>query len=196
MKTVLITLVGVSAAIFSTGCVVRIERPEPVAEVSVETPDVEVSGPVVEGPGVEVISVEPDPVERVYVYDPGYPPGTYFYGGFYWYGGYRYPRDVFYNRYVAVNIREHRFADAEANRRRGAEIERTHREEFAKTGGRHPEAARQSAAQHQAAARQQSSRAPGSERTAEITGQHPGAQQQHQGLQPPAKKQGKKDEKE
>jgi hypothetical protein len=186
MKTALISLVGISAAIFSTGCVVRVEQPEPVAEVSVETPSVEVSGPVVEGPGVEVISVEPDPVERVYVYEPGYPPGTYFYGGFYWYGGYRYQRDVFINRVVTVNVREHRFADVEANRRRGVEIERTHRQEFVRTGG-HPAVA------HAAEAQTHRSVAPGANRTANIDGTVPHAQQQ-QHLQTPQKKQNKKEE--
>jgi hypothetical protein len=122
--------------VLSVGCEVRYR--EPVAEVSVETPapEVEVGGPVIEGPGVEVITVEPDPVERVYVYEPGYPPGTYFYGGFYWYDGYRYSHDVFIHRYVDVNIRERRFIDVEANRRRGVVIERSHRDEFARGHGR------------------------------------------------------------
>jgi hypothetical protein len=187
MRTALISMIGFSVAISSTGCVVRFAEPQPVAEVSVESPTVEVSGPVVEGPGVEVIDVEPDPVERVYVYDPGYPPGTYFYGGYVFYGGYRYPRDVFYDRYVVVNVHEHRFADAEANRRRGVEIERTHRQEFARTGGRRPaEAARNNAA------RQSAHNNPNAQHMTQEQ-QRAAAQQQH--LQPQQKKPNKKDTK-
>ena len=95
-----------------------------------------VDGPVVEGPGVEVIETEPAPVERVY--DEGYPPGTYLYGGYYFYGGYRYRRDVFVNRYVVVNVREHRYINVAENRRLGGRIEVHHRAEFARYHGARP----------------------------------------------------------
>lgn len=101
----------------------------------------EVEGPVLEGPGVVAIDVEPAPDERVYVYDAGFPPGVYLVGGYYWYGGYRYDHDVFVNGYVAANIREHRYADVAENRRAGVVIEQQHRAEFAKTGGKRPAAA-------------------------------------------------------
>jgi hypothetical protein len=100
-------------------------------------------GPVVADPGVEVIQVEPAPTERVYVYDPGYPPGVYLYNDYYWYGGYRYPRDVFINQYVAENIRENRYVNVEENRRMGQQIEAQHRAEFARTGGVRPNYVRQ-----------------------------------------------------
>jgi hypothetical protein len=112
-------------------------RPAPPPVVYVEpapapAPAVVVAdGPVVTDPSVVVIDVEPDPAYRVYVYDPGYPPGCYFYGGFYYYGGYRYPHDVFVNRYVTVNIREHRFADRNENRQRGAAFEARDKRNFA-----------------------------------------------------------------
>jgi hypothetical protein len=115
------------------GCVVY-ERPRPVAVVERPAPVVEET--VVVGPGVEVIDVEPAPEERVYVYDTGFPPGVYFYNGFYWYGGYRYEHDVFVNRYVVVNIREHRYVDVEENRRAGVRIEAEHRQAFAVNHGR------------------------------------------------------------
>jgi hypothetical protein len=107
--------------------------PAPQPEVVVAAPVV--AGPVFEAPGVEVIEVEPPPVERVYVYDPGYPPGCYFYNDYYWYGGYRYPHDVFINRYVRVNVRENRFSNVEENRRQGQQIEARHRAEFAENHG-------------------------------------------------------------
>jgi hypothetical protein len=130
----------------ATGCVVY-ERPRPVAVVEQPAPVVEET--VVTGSGVEVIEVEPAPEERVYVYDPGYPPGVYFYNGFYWYGGYRYEHDVFVNRYVVVNIREHRYVNVEENRRSGVQIEQEHRRAFAVNHGR-PAAGRREAEVHAA----------------------------------------------
>ncbi len=119
------------------GCVVQerhyvVERRPVVQEtVAVDTP-----APVIDGPGVVVVEQEPPPVQRVYIYDEGYPPGCYVYGGFVYYGGYRYERDVFVNRYVTVNIREHRYVNVAENRRVGHDFEVRHREEFARTGGR------------------------------------------------------------
>lgn len=101
-----------------------------------------VAGPVVDAPGVEVIQVEPAPEVRVYVYDPGYPPGVYFYGDYYWYRGYRYPHDVFINRYVVVNVRERRFVDVEQNRRMGQQLAARQRVAYANTHGVHTGTAR------------------------------------------------------
>lgn len=109
------------------GCVVHEYAPAPEPVV--------VERPIVTGPGVEVIEVEPAPVERVYIYEPGYPPGTYYCDGYYWYGGYRYERDVFVERVVVVNVRERRYVDVEENRRIGGRVEIRHREEFARYGG-------------------------------------------------------------
>ena len=92
---------------------------------------------------VFVVDVEPPPQERVYIYDEGFPPGVYLYGGFYYYGGYRYHRDIFIDRYVSINIRERRFIDVERNRRLGHEIEERHRAEFVKYGPRHDARPRQ-----------------------------------------------------
>lgn len=119
----------------SLGCVVYRDAPSR-GPVVVEAPPPDVQGPVIEGPGVEVVEVEPPPVQRVYVYDVGYPPGCYFYNNYYWYGGYRYQRNVFINRYVTVNIRERRFVNAEENRRRGGQIEQHQRVVYQQTGGR------------------------------------------------------------
>lgn len=128
-------VLAVAALFAPPGCVVRTYEPyRPVRETVVAEPVVE--GPVIDAPGVEVVQVEPPPEERVYVYDPGYPPGVYFYNNYYWYGGYRYPRDVFINRYVAVNVREHRYINVEENRRLGRQIEIRHRTEFAANRGR------------------------------------------------------------
>lgn len=118
----------------SLGCVVYRDPPRRVVEVEAPPPDVQ--GPVIDGPGVEVIEVEPPPVERVYVYDVGYPPGCYFYNDYYWYGHYRYPHDVFINRYVTVNIREHRYVSVDENRRMGAQIERRQQITYQQAGGR------------------------------------------------------------
>jgi len=125
-----------------TGCVVyvRPDRPMPPPGPVVEEPVYEepvAEGPVIEGPGVVVIDVEPDPIYRVYVYDPGFPPGIYFYDGFYYYSGYRYEHDIFINRYVTVNIREHRYIDVDENRRLGRAMEQRQHEEYSRTGGRH-----------------------------------------------------------
>jgi hypothetical protein len=155
-KAIVIAAVGV----LSAGCVVvptyEVYRPAPLPPpepaVVVEPAPVVVAGPVFEAPGVEVIDVEPAPEFRVYCYDPGYPPGCYFYNDCYWYGGYRYPHDVFINRYVTVNVRERRFIDVEANRRQGMQIEERHRAEFAQNHGvRRPEDVRQ--AEHDRVAR-------------------------------------------
>jgi hypothetical protein len=120
------------AGLVLSGCIVEEHhhRVAPVAEVTV-------AGPVFEAPGVEVVSVEPAPPDRVYIYDPGFPPGVYFYNDYYWYNGYRYPRDVFVQRYVNVNVREHRYIDRESNRRMGAPMEVRQREEFTRTRGVH-----------------------------------------------------------
>jgi len=117
------------------GCVVhehrdyvRVREPEVVVEEPV--------GPVVEQ--AEVVEVLPPPAERVYIYEPGYPPGVFFYGGFIYYGGHRYERDVFVDRFVSVNIRNHRFVDVEYNRRIGRQYEVRHREEFVRYHGHRP----------------------------------------------------------
>lgn len=110
------------AGLLTTGCVVY-EQPRPATVV--------VAQPVVTGPGVEVIEVEPAPAERVYIYEPGYPPGVYFCDDYYWYNGYRYPHDVFVNQYVVVNVRENRYIDVEENRRVGQQIEVQHRQQYA-----------------------------------------------------------------
>src|SRR3954466_8434857 len=57
-----------------------VERPVVEADVYVE-PEAPV---IVDAAPTEVIriDVEPAPIERVYVYEPGYPPGCYFFGGF------------------------------------------------------------------------------------------------------------------
>jgi len=121
------------------GCIVEERRPVYVERRPVyveQRSAVVVDGPVIDGPGVVVMETEPAPVERVYVYDEGYPPGTYIYGGFYYYGGYRYEHDVFVTRFVEVNIREHRYVNVEENRRLGADFETRHREQYERTGGR------------------------------------------------------------
>lgn len=120
-KIALLCIVG----LFTSGCIVY-EQPQPAPVVE---------QPVVTGPGVVLIEVEPAPADRVYVYDPGFPPGVYFYNDYYWYNGYRYPHDVFINQYVTVNVREHRFVDVAANRRAGQQIEAQHRQEFAANHG-------------------------------------------------------------
>jgi hypothetical protein len=130
---ILVTAVAASASLI-LGCAVVVGPPIVTSEVAVEGPVVE--GPVVDG-GV-AIDVEPAVDQRVYVYDAGFPPGTYLYGDYYWYGGYRYPQAVFLNSYVAVNLRGGRFVDVAANRRAGVTIEAQHRSAFAATGGRRP----------------------------------------------------------
>ena len=133
---------GLVSLVILSGCVVYRDPPPPRQYVVVDAPppppapDVVVAGPVFEGPGVEVVSVEPAPVERVYIYDEGYPPGCYFYGGYYWYGGYRYEHDVFVHRYVEVNVREHRYVNVEENRRYGHQMEQHQRTVYQQTGGR------------------------------------------------------------
>ncbi len=135
-----------AAALASTGCEVHEHDRGPAAlqgEVTVDEPQ----GEVIEAPGVTAIDVEPDPAQRVYVYDEGYPPGTYVYDNYYYYGGYRYPRDVFVNRYVQENIRRHRYVNVEENRREGQRLEQRHREEFSKTHGMRQRPAGRSEAQ-------------------------------------------------
>jgi len=122
-------------ALFSFGCTI-----EGRGGVVVESPSVEVDPPVIDVdiPAL-VVDVEPPIEQRVYVYDEGFPPGVYLYGGFYYYGGHRYEHDVFVTRYVQENIRRHKFVNVEENRRVGHEREVKHREEFARTKGvRHP----------------------------------------------------------
>ncbi|HEX4124773.1 MAG TPA: hypothetical protein VHY37_08620 [Tepidisphaeraceae bacterium] len=108
----------VSAAVVGlgalAGCEVRAYVPPPPAA------EVTIGGPAVEG-GVAIENAPP-PDQRVYVYDPGYPPGVYLYGGYYYYNGYRYPHDVFVHRYVDVNVRNHRYMDRDENRRQGEAI--------------------------------------------------------------------------
>jgi hypothetical protein len=120
------------AGFLTAGCIVYVP-----AGSQQDAPPPVVEEPVVTGPGVVLIDVEPPPEERVYVYDPGFPPGVYFYGDYYWYNGYRYPRDVFVDRYVAVNVRENRFIDVEENRRMGQRIEVQHRQDYAANRGIH-----------------------------------------------------------
>jgi hypothetical protein len=117
---------------------VYVERRPVVVESRAEV-EVEPETPVIEASPTEVlrIDVEPAPVERVYVYEPGYPPGCYFYGGFVYYGGYRYHRDVFVHRYVEVNVRQHRYVNVTENRRLGHTIEVRHKTEFVKYGAHH-----------------------------------------------------------
>jgi len=92
------------------GCTVQF----PASQASVQ-PAAD-SGPEVQAPGVVVFNDAPPVAERVYVYDPGYPPGTYFYNGGYVYNGYYYPHDVYVNRVVAMNVRENRYTNVTQNR--------------------------------------------------------------------------------
>jgi hypothetical protein len=150
MRTVLASVVCASAAILTTGCTVHTysrpvvveRRPVVVEERHVVQADVvaEPETPViVDAAPTEVlrIDVEPAPAERVYVYEPGFPPGTYLYGGFYYYGGYRYHHDIFIHRYVEVNVRERRYVNVVENRRLGHVVEERHRTEFVKYGAHH-----------------------------------------------------------
>jgi hypothetical protein len=135
MRTAIASIICASAGLFYVGCTAEVRGPEPVAEVGVGV-DVDTGGPVFNDAGVVAIDVEPDPAQRVYVYDPGFPPGVYLYDNFYYYGGYRYPHDAFVNRYVQENIRQNRYTNVEDNRRQGQQIEQRQRTEFAKTGGK------------------------------------------------------------
>jgi hypothetical protein len=126
-----------AAALVSAGCEHEHEHDGGPAALQGEVAVDEPRGAVIEGPGVEYIDVEPDPVQRVYVYDEGYPPGTYVYNNYYYYGGYRYPRDVFVNRYVQENVRQRRYIDRDENRREGQRVEQSQRSEFTKTRGVH-----------------------------------------------------------
>lgn len=130
------------AAFFASGCVVETPGPPPGPVVVADT-----DGPVVQDPGVVLIDVEPPPDDRQYVYDPGFPPGTYLYNGYYYYGRYRYPHDVFVNRYVAANVSAHRYANVDENRKAGTPIEAQHRANYAKNAG-HPQPAQHGDDQH------------------------------------------------
>lgn len=112
-----------------------VERPVVEAEIAVEpeAPVIVDAAPT----GILRIDVEPAPIERVYVYEPGFPPGCYLYGGFYYYGGYRYHHDVFIHRYVEVNVRERRYVNVVENRRVGHTIEVRHKTEFVRYGEHH-----------------------------------------------------------
>ena len=114
---------GATLLVTIQGCTVYV-RPAPA-------PQPVVVEPVVSGPGVELVEVEPAPPDRVYVYDPGFPPGVYWYGGYYWYDGYRYPHDLFIHNYVERNRAEHRYFDQSENRRMSSRIEEEHRQRFA-----------------------------------------------------------------
>jgi hypothetical protein len=134
-----VSLIGGVAALVSGGCVVYTQpayQPAVYQPAVYQPAPVAVEGPVFEAPGVVLIDVEPPPYERVYVYDPGYPPGCYLYGGFYYYGGYRYPHDVFINRYVTVNVTQNRYVNVEENRRQTTVIQERQTTEYQRTGGR------------------------------------------------------------
>jgi hypothetical protein len=120
MRIALASVVCPVAAFLCVGCTLEYRRPI----VSVDTPP-----PVVveETPVGELVTVEPAPVERQYVYLVGYPPGCYLSNNYYWYGGRRYERDVFINRVVNVNIRERRYVNVTENRRVSQQIETTRR---------------------------------------------------------------------
>lgn len=134
MRIATLTAACLGVGFLSAGCTVYRE-PAPANSYGSTYDQPADEGPVVDGPGVVVIETEPPPAERVYVYDPGYPPGVYFYNNYYWYNGYRYDRDVFRDRYVERNIREHRYEDARQNREEGHRFEEQHRQEYARTGG-------------------------------------------------------------
>jgi hypothetical protein len=98
MRTFLLgTTIAAALAAFTTGCVVTAE-------------------PATYG---TVVYSDPPPDQRVYIYDPGYPPGCYYYGDEVYYEGRAYPRDVFVERVVNVNIRENRYISVDENRRLG-----------------------------------------------------------------------------
>jgi hypothetical protein len=121
------------------GCEVQVYNPQPPPPPPPPPPAAVVTvGPVIDDPSVVAIDVEPPPDQRLYVYDPGYPPGCYYYGGWYYYGGYRYPHDVFINRYVTVNVRERRFIDVQENRRQVDVIRVQQRNTYNRYGG-HPQ---------------------------------------------------------
>lgn len=90
------------------------------------------------------VEVEPPPAQRVYVYERGYPPGTYFYDGYYYYGHQRYERNVFITKVVNVNIEKNRYVNVTENRRIGPQVEQKHQQEYANNGGgarqRYPQA--------------------------------------------------------
>jgi hypothetical protein len=133
MRSVLVSAAVASAALLVAGCEVEVRHPHP--EVSVQADVGGGGGPVFQDPGVTVVTDEPPPDQRNYVYDEGYPPGCYLYGGFYYYDGYRYPHDEFVNRYVNVNIQQHRYVNVTENRQQGATIVERQKAEYQKTGG-------------------------------------------------------------
>jgi hypothetical protein len=137
MRSVNKCVLVIALGLMPVGCTVDIEEvpPPQQREVIVEQapPPEEVvvaPAPLVDDPAVIAVEIEPPPEERVYVYDPGFPPGVYISGGFYFYEGHRYPHDIFIDRVVTVNVRDHRFADPDKNRRAGVRIEAQHRAEY------------------------------------------------------------------
>jgi hypothetical protein len=121
-----------SAAV--VGCEIRAYGPPPPPPTYVEVAPAPAPAPVVVDGGVYV-DVLPPPDQRVYYYDPGYPPGCFFYGGYYYYGGYRYSRDVFINRVVNVNIHENRYVNVEENHRQGEAVKVRQQADYARYGG-------------------------------------------------------------
>jgi hypothetical protein len=126
MRIAIVSAVCACATFCSIGCVVHEHREPRYVEREV----------VVEGPGVTVIEVEPPPPQRIYIYERGYPPGCYMYGGYVYYGQRRYERTVFVNRVVTVNVQRNVYVNVNENRRVGQQVERTHQVEFQRTGGR------------------------------------------------------------
>lgn len=134
-------MAAASVALVCAGCTIVYDQPPAPppgapAQESAPPPDAySDTGPVFDGPGVVEVDEEPPPDERVYVYDPGFPPGCYFYGGYYWYHGYRYDHDAFIHRYVDLNIRAHRFVDVDANRRAAGPLVERQRLDYTRNGG-------------------------------------------------------------
>ncbi|HWE01498.1 MAG TPA: hypothetical protein VG326_03740 [Tepidisphaeraceae bacterium] len=83
---------------------------------------------VIDDPGLAAVDVAPDPAQRNYVSDPGFPPGTYAYNGYYYYGGYRYPQDAFVSGYVQNNLNQRRFVNVGENRVQVDQIAKQERE--------------------------------------------------------------------
>ncbi|MBI3820328.1 MAG: hypothetical protein HY286_16680 [Planctomycetes bacterium] len=136
MRNTLLSAICTFATLPLAACgTIIVERPSEPRTVVVAQPVYEV--PVFTGPGVEIIEIEPAPVERVYIYERGFPPGCYLYNNYYWYNGYRYEHDVFIERHVTVNIRENRYVNVQENKSKIVQIRKEHEDTFAKTGGRH-----------------------------------------------------------
>jgi hypothetical protein len=115
------------AACGIAGCTIR-TYPQPYGQQAYDAP-------LVDGPGVAPIDAPPPPDQCVYVYDPGYPPGTYYYGGNYYYGGYRYQQDVFVTRVVNVNVHENRYVNVADNRRASLQTQARQPAPYARPGG-------------------------------------------------------------